>query len=291
MFKSTDGGTTYTGPVRVNQDGKDSPADQFQPWLAVTDKGQVDIEYFDRRNDPNNFFIDTYLSRSNDGGKTFEDTRVAKRLWDPRLNPPISVSGEFIGDYQGIAADDLVAIPFWNSTQDNSLPASDPEHSPYQEVYAARIPNTKPLGGPAGGPSGGSRCIDKKAPTSTANRRSLKRRKGRVLLSGKASDRGCAVAAARTPRDRGGIKRIYVSIGKVVGKGKCRFLTRKGTLLRKKRNCNRAVLLTAKGGTHWRFSIRARLPRGKYRAVERAVDRAGNKERPRKRNIIAFRVR
>jgi hypothetical protein len=158
-------------------------------------------------------------------------------------------------------------------------------------VYAARSPNSKSLGGPSGGPSGGSRCIDRKAPTSTANRRSLKRRKGRVLLSGTARDRGCAAKAARTPTDRGGIKRVFVSIGKVFAGNKCRFLTRKGTLLRKKRSCNRAVLLTAKGGTHWRFSKRARLPRGKYRAVVRAVDRAGNKERPRRRNIIAFRVR
>src|SRR4051795_8352269 len=135
LFKSTDGGQTYTGPVRVNQDSKTSPADQFQPWMVVTDKGQLDIMYFDRRNDPNNFFIDTFLSRSNDGGKTFKDTRVGRRMWDPRLDPAHSVSGEFIGDYQGIAADDSVAIPFWNSTQDNSLAASNKEHSQYQEVY------------------------------------------------------------------------------------------------------------------------------------------------------------
>src|SRR2546423_7076004 len=199
MFKSTDGGNTYTGPVRVNQDSKTSLRDQFQPWMAVTDKGQLDIMYFDRRNDPNNFFIDTFLSRSNDGGKTFQDTRVGRRMWDPRLNPPISVSGEFIGDYQGIAADDFVAIPFWNSTQDNSLPKSNPEHSPYQEVYAARIPNTKPLGGPASGPSGSSRCIDNKAPSSKVKRRSLKRRKGRVTLTGTASDSGGCSAAAPPP--------------------------------------------------------------------------------------------
>jgi hypothetical protein len=290
MFKSTDGGVTYTGPVRVNQDSAKSPADQFQPWMAVTDKGQLDVEYFDRRNDPNNFFIDTYLARSNDGGKTFDDTRVARRLWDPRLNPPISVSGEFIGDYQGIVADDFVAIPFWNSTQDNSLPASDPDHSPYQEVFAARISNTKERGGPPTGPSGGSRCIDKRRPRTTAKRSSLKRRNGRVLLSGRAKDRGCAARKARTPRDRGGVKRVYVSIGKVVG-NRCRFLTRKGTLKRKARSCRRPILLPAKGKSHWHFSIRAQLPRGKYRAVARATDRAGNKERPAKRNIVAFRVR
>jgi hypothetical protein len=62
-------------------------------------------------------------------------------MWDPAVNAPTSTSGQFIGDYQGLVADDDIAIPFWNDTQLNALPASDPEHSPYQEVFAARVPN------------------------------------------------------------------------------------------------------------------------------------------------------
>jgi hypothetical protein len=152
MFKSTDGGTTYSSPVRVNQDPKTSAADQFQPWMAITPKGQIDISYFDRRNDPTNFLIDTYLSRSNDGGKTFSDVRVTHSVWDPEINPPTSPSGAFIGDYQGLVADDNVAIPFWNDTQYANLPTSDPNYSPYQEVSAARIENSAPLGGPGARP-------------------------------------------------------------------------------------------------------------------------------------------
>jgi hypothetical protein len=284
MFKSTDGGQTYTGPTRVNQDPKSPLRDQFQPWMAVTPSGQLDVMYFDRRNDPNNFFIDTFLSRSNDGGKTFKDTRVGRRMWDPRLNPPISVSGEFIGDYQGIAADDSVAIPFWNSTQDNSLPASNREHSQYQEVYSARIPNSKQFGGPG--------CRDRRAPSSKVSRGSLKHGGGRVSLSGTSRDRGgCAKRKARSSADRGGVRRVYVSIAKLVGNNRCRFLTSKGTLASSSRKCSRPVLLLAKGGSTWRFSHSARLPRGKYHAVVRAVDKVGNKERPAKRNIINFRVR
>ena len=141
LFKSTNGGRSYTGPVRVNQDPANGDADQFQPALAVTESGQVDISFFDRRNDPANYFIDTYLARSEDGGRTFTDRRASQRMWDPAVNAPTSVSGQFIGDYQGLVADDDIAIPFWNDTQLNALPASDPEHSPYQEVFAARIPN------------------------------------------------------------------------------------------------------------------------------------------------------
>ena len=133
-------GAPTPGPVRVNQDPRNGDADQFQPWMAVTESGQINISFFDRRNDPSNYFIDTYLARSEDGGATWTDRRASQRMWDPAVNAPTSVSGKFIGDYQGLVADDNLAIPFWNDTQLNNLPASDPEHSPYQEVFAARIP-------------------------------------------------------------------------------------------------------------------------------------------------------
>jgi hypothetical protein len=159
MFKSTDGGNSWTGPVRVNQDKRNSDADQFQPWMDVTDKGQVNIMFFDRRNDPTNYFIDTYLARSNDGGRTFKDTRASASMWDASVNAPTSVSGKFIGDYQGLVADDDVAIPFWNDTQHNNLPKSDPNYSPYQEVFAARVPNVPSRGGPGLGSTIGGRFV------------------------------------------------------------------------------------------------------------------------------------
>ena len=147
LFKSENGGRSYSGPVRVNQDARNGDADQFQPWMAVTDRGQVNISFFDRRNDPANYFIDTWLARSNDGGRTFGDTRVSQQMWDPAVNAPTSVSGKFIGDYQGLVADDDVAIPFWNDTQLNNLPRTSREYSPYQEVFSARVPNGPGRGG------------------------------------------------------------------------------------------------------------------------------------------------
>ncbi len=140
LFKSTNGGRSYSKPVRVNQDARNGDADQFQPWIAVSPSGQVNVSFFDRRNDPANYYIDTWLARSEDGGRTFTDRRVSQRMWDPAVNAPTSVSGKFIGDYQGLVADDEVAIPFWNDTQLANLPESDKEYSPYQEVFAARVP-------------------------------------------------------------------------------------------------------------------------------------------------------
>jgi hypothetical protein len=164
MFKSSNGGRSYSKPVRVNQDPPNGDADQFQPWIAVTPSGQVNVSFFDRRldrpdppNHPGNFFIDTFLARSNDAGRSWRETRVSHDLWDPSINAPISTSGEFIGDYQGLVADDCYAIPFVNDTHLANDPARDPDfdagepRSRYQEIVSWRVPNARAFGGASGG--------------------------------------------------------------------------------------------------------------------------------------------
>jgi hypothetical protein len=148
----------WTTPVTVNQDG--TRADQFQPYLAVNPDGQVEVAYFDRRHDTeDNFYVDTYLSRSNDLGLTFTDTRVSHDTSSPEFNAPVSSSGLFFGDYQGLVVDECFAYPFFQDTHlanDQFLdpgPIRDPEFddgypsSPYQEAFAWRVPNTPDFGG------------------------------------------------------------------------------------------------------------------------------------------------
>src|ERR671922_77315 len=136
-------GVTWSAPTRVNQDAVGNGKDQFQPAIAVTESGQVDVSYFDRRNDPGNFFVDTYLSRSDDGGATWRDTRVTHLLSSPELKAPTDAGGnKFFGDYQGLVADNRIAVPFFNSTQFAYVSPTNPEYSRYQEVLAGRVPNT-----------------------------------------------------------------------------------------------------------------------------------------------------
>jgi hypothetical protein len=150
-----DFGTPLPNPqIRVNQDPIGDGKDQFQPQIAVTASGQIDISYFDRRNDPNDFFIDTYLSRSNDKAATWTDTRVTRAMSDPRINPPIDGAGNyFYGDYQGLVADDTCTIPFWQDTHLANLATSNPNYSQWQEVFAARIPS-----GASHCPNGAGNC-------------------------------------------------------------------------------------------------------------------------------------
>ncbi|MCL5268762.1 MAG: glycoside hydrolase [Bacteroidetes bacterium] len=94
---STDGGKTWSGAVRVNNDPIHNGKDQFFQWLAIDGKnGDVDILFYDRRQDPANRRATVVLARSTDGGKSF----INYQWSDSSFNP----ADTFIGDYTGIAA-------------------------------------------------------------------------------------------------------------------------------------------------------------------------------------------
>jgi hypothetical protein len=160
------------------------------------------VSFFDRRldrpappNHPGNFFIDTWLARSSDDGASWRETRVSHDSWDPSINPPISVSGQFIGDYQGLVADDCFAIPFVNDTHLANDPARDPDldqghpRSQFQEVFSWLVPNTRRYGG-------GNRACGPAAATGRAG----------------ASSRAQGAVAARTARRARRSQRVLESV-------------------------------------------------------------------------------
>jgi hypothetical protein len=154
--KSTNGGLSWSAPTVVNQDK--SNADQFQPYIAVTPQGEIQVAYFDRRHDTpigsgnaathfGNFYVDEYLSRSTDGGAKWQDIRLSHDMSDPEHNAPVSTSGLFFGDYQGLVADRCFTIPFFQDAHLSEERSRDAEfdagmpRSPYQEVFAWRVEN------------------------------------------------------------------------------------------------------------------------------------------------------
>src|SRR3954447_1831177 len=154
-----------------------------------------------------------------------------------------------------------------------------PDGGNYSLSYAVRR-------GPAVNTTGGP-CYDVFAPRSSITRKGKRRSRlarRRVVLRGKASDRGCGPA-------RGRIRRTRVSMFRRAGM-RCRFLGRGG--LSHPRSCKRPLWLRTRGGRSWRRSVkpRHRLPRGRYRLVVRSIDRAGNVEHKRTRaNSRLVRVR
>ncbi|HET6770573.1 MAG TPA: sialidase family protein [Actinomycetota bacterium] len=168
IVRSDNGGATWNGlgipPNHVKVvNGPDNDRDQFQPFVAVTPLGQVNVMYFDRRHDTDNYYVDTYLSRSMDRGLTFSDHRLSHDATDPEYNAPRDAAGNaFFGDYQGLAVDNCFAYPFVNDTHlandaflDPGPGPRDPDYdfnmpdSPYQEAISWRVPNIAAFGGDA----------------------------------------------------------------------------------------------------------------------------------------------
>ena len=113
IVKSSDGGTTWSSPLRVNQDTPNNGRDQWFPFAAVAPNGRVDVLFYDRRDNPR--LTHAYLARSSDGGVTWTDNRVSDAFSD--MNRAFE-GGLFIGDYNGLAiGPDGTSYPFWTDAR------------------------------------------------------------------------------------------------------------------------------------------------------------------------------
>ncbi|MEW6747697.1 MAG: sialidase family protein [Planctomycetota bacterium] len=113
---SADRGTTWTDKGVHNDGG--SATDQIMPGLFVDPHGNVNCCYYDRRLDPKNMRLWTWLSRSSDGGESWKDTVVSDVGWDHRFT---EWRGTFIGDYIDCDASAHAVHPFWCDGRSGSL--------------------------------------------------------------------------------------------------------------------------------------------------------------------------
>jgi hypothetical protein len=131
---------------------------------------------------------------------------------------------------------------------------------------SAQSPTDNPVPGAQPGA-----CIDHVSPTSGFTRKAARRAGRHRLLRGVARDVGC------------GVDRVTISVQRKRGRA-IKTLFGKGRLLRKLRR-GQQHWLVVRGTTHWSFRLSKRLPRGTYLVRTRAVDFAGNVEKPRVRRL------
>jgi hypothetical protein len=118
LQRSTNDGQSWSDPIRVNDDPPGSGKDQLSPALAINPDGVIAIVYYDRRDDPNNFLINTYCAISRDGGTTFENHRISDQSTNPLLGRgQISLS---IADYIAITATRSAVYPVWTDGRNNN---------------------------------------------------------------------------------------------------------------------------------------------------------------------------
>jgi hypothetical protein len=104
LSKSTDGGSTWSAPKRVNDD----PAGRHQFFNFMTiDQvtGKIYIVFYDRRNYTDSK-TDVYLAISDDGGETFANYRISD-------SPFVPFSSVFFGHYIGVTAHNDHVFATW----------------------------------------------------------------------------------------------------------------------------------------------------------------------------------
>src|SRR6266511_3417594 len=124
--KSTNGGLSWSTPIRINQTPPTANplnGQAFLPSIAVSADGTIAVVHYDFRfntADPDTLPTAAFLAHSHDGGATWEETQISAPF--DLETAPISDRGYFIGDYVGLAADgsDFVsAFPITNANLTN----------------------------------------------------------------------------------------------------------------------------------------------------------------------------
>jgi hypothetical protein len=176
--QSTDGGSTWTTPVVVDDDvdAVGVPTDQFQPSVAAGPGGAVAVAFYDRRqacpDDPSvlpadvgrtNFCIDTSLQTYKDSGSgavpVGANVRISEFTWDPEqpgqhlgglsqypcagARDPCPTGSGFIGDYFGLAisAGNIYALMVsTHYPSDVTADEGGPIH--YQQQVLATVPRS-----------------------------------------------------------------------------------------------------------------------------------------------------
>lgn len=113
---SVDGGLTWSGAVRVNDDA-DPSRDQFFPWVAAGPNGLLAVSYLDRRAEyePSNPFL--YNKTVQFGVPNGKLWGPARRVSDVSSDPAARLFGggtsAFLGDYEQLYAAGKSVHPIW----------------------------------------------------------------------------------------------------------------------------------------------------------------------------------
>lgn len=134
LISSTNRGSNWSAPLRVNNDGIGNGKLQCYPWIAVDDSGRISIVYYDSRNTPSNSIIEAWLATSTDGGQTVVNSLLST-MQSPTNTPGTNVRfGEYIG------------IDFWKN-HIVSVWTDERAGGFDQEIYTAVV-NGIPIGVP-----------------------------------------------------------------------------------------------------------------------------------------------
>lgn len=135
LRRSTDGGATWTEPVRVNDNPVEDGTAQYMPAVAVASDGRIDVAFLDRRDDADNHRMHTTLASSTDHAASFRNMRISTEPSDSRIGATASPHLEIdFGTRIDLTTDRSSALVAWTDTR----LAAHPDHG-RQDIFAARV--------------------------------------------------------------------------------------------------------------------------------------------------------
>ena len=144
MFaRSTNGGQSFSGPQRINDDPINPNKWHWFGTLAVAPNGRIDSVWLDSRNAANNTDSQLFYSFSTDGGVTWAPNVAVSAPFTPFEGWPVQNK---IGDYITIVSDNTGGDVAYSATF--NFNPSRGQHE--QDVYFVRV---SPTGGPTPTPT------------------------------------------------------------------------------------------------------------------------------------------
>jgi len=154
--RSTDGGTTWSAPVKINNQA--GLNDQFSQWLAIDEtNGNLVIIYNDTVADPGRKKSDIWYQASYDDGATWTTAeKVTTAMTDETIAG--ADSGNQYGDYNGLSGFANSFFPSWTDRRNNAkeeiwtaLISLGPPPPPAPIINSAGVAITAENGVPANG--------------------------------------------------------------------------------------------------------------------------------------------
>ncbi len=152
VVRSTNGGATWSLPVKTNDDT--GTASQFFPWLSVDQSdGTVNVSWYDTRLDPNNRKTQIFYGRSSNGAVSFEPNLLVTDSgaigWHNAVNysdensnnDNFSSNANQYGDYGGCVAANRQVHPFWTDSRQFFPSADNVAPSRLEDAGTATIVN------------------------------------------------------------------------------------------------------------------------------------------------------
>jgi len=112
VAKSTDGGKTWSDPVRVNDDAG-LTSWQWFGTMSVAPDGRIDVVWLDTRENPGTVLSNLYYSYSTDAGETWSVNQRLSDSFDPHVGWP---QQDKMGDYFDMVSTDQGAHLAWTAT-------------------------------------------------------------------------------------------------------------------------------------------------------------------------------